>query len=110
MMLYMAEERDTRASQAVYAARLFERALHDAGPWSITWGPHEVDASRLDTDTSVVFEAVFPEACYLERPAPHAVLRCRGEVMAVRAIDFPGDSRFVVTWALAAKHLAHDRD
>lgn len=89
----------------MYAAALFERAVHDPGPWTVTWGPHEVDVVRRKTADGIVFEATFPEACYIETPEPNAALRCRGEVMAIRAIDFPGDTRFMVTWELVAKRL-----
>jgi hypothetical protein len=97
------------ASQAVYAAALFERALHDEGPWTMTWGPHEVEAVRVVEGDGVRFEAVFPEACYLQPPDPNVVLRCRGEMQAMRAIAHPGDAAFAVTWDLAARWLAHEQ-
>lgn len=96
------------AAQAVYAARLFERALHDEGPWTMTWGPHEVQAERIVTEEGVEFRATFPEVCYLVPPEPNVVLRCRGEVAGVRPIEHPGDAAFAITWALVAKRLAHE--
>lgn len=92
---------ETLVSQAVYAASMLERALHDTGPWTMTWGPHVVEATRTIHPTGVVFDATFPDTCWIERPAPNLVLRCDGEVVAVRTITFPGDAAFAVTLALA---------
>lgn len=104
----MSESLDALAARAVYAAGLFERALHDVGPWEITWGPHTEVAQRTLGEDGITFSARFPDTCYLHPPEPNAVLRCRGEVMAVREISFPGDSSFAVTWALRARVLAHE--
>lgn len=76
----------------------------------MTWGPHKVDVERIVSDEGVEFRAQFPEACYLARPEPNVVLRCRGEMVGVRAIEFPGDAAFAVTWALAAKRLIHTHE
>lgn len=100
---------DALASRAVFAARVFEHAVHNPGPWSITWGPHDVPAVREYTTTGVRFSATFPAVCYLERPAATATLRCSGEVMGMRAIDFPGDVSFEVAWEflVAEPEVAH---
>jgi hypothetical protein len=90
-------------SKAVYVAALLERALHDEGPWTITWGPHEVEAERIVHDDGVTFSAVFPETCWIAPPEGSMALRCRGEVASVRAVDHPGDVAFAVTWDLAAR-------
>lgn len=95
---------DALAAQAVYAARLFERALHDDGPWTMTWGPYEAEATKEVTDAGVKFVATFPETCWLTRPDDtNVILRCRGEVCAVRVISDPGDAAFAVTWELLAR-------
>ena len=104
----MGEALDALAARAVYTAVLFERAVHDPGPWTVTWGPHTAEAEREITDEGVVFTATFPETCYLQPPEPNAVLRCDGHVMAIRPIQFPGDVAFAITWAIRAKVLAHD--
>ena len=90
------------ASQAVYASHAFERALHDSGPWTMTWGPLTVPAERTIHEDGVSFTADFPEACWIERPSTNVTLECRGEVAAMRAIEFPGDAAFAVNWALTA--------
>lgn len=91
---------DFAVAQALYRARQMERALHDPGPWTIKWGPHEVPASRLVGETSIHFLAHFPEHCYLDAPSPTATLLCRGEVVGTRDIEFPGDGAFSLTWVL----------
>lgn len=88
-------------SQALYSASRLERAVHDEGPWTISWGPVVVPAERLFHETGVTFTAVFPETCWLERPEPNIVLRCKGEVVGVRAVRDPGDAAFAVSWDLA---------
>lgn len=89
-------------SQAVYSASLLERAVHDRGPWTMKWGPLEVVATRTRHEHGVSFEAVFPEACWLARPEPNITLLCRGQFVAMRAVEHPGDAQFAVTWDLAA--------
>lgn len=90
------------ASQALYAARLLEAAVHDDGPWAMRWGTIEVPATRRITEDGVVFEATFPDACYLADPGPHLLLLCRGEILGLRVMDHPGDTQFAVLWSLAA--------
>lgn len=92
---------DERVAQSLYVATRFEQALHDEGPWTMTWGPHVVEAVRTIEADGVSFTAVFPEACYLNRPEPNVALRCRGEVVAIRVIEHPGDAAFAITWELA---------
>ena len=90
------------ASRAVYASHAFERAIHDHGPWTMTWGPHTVPAVRTIHEGGVSFAATFPEVCYIERPSKNVTLNCRGEVAAIRDIAFPGDAAFAISWALTA--------
>lgn len=90
------------AAQALFAARLLERAVHDEGPWTMRWGTIEVPATRTVTEAGVVFEAEFPQLCYLEPPGPNVLLLCRGEVGGIRAVDHPGDTAFVIVWSLTS--------
>lgn len=105
---------DLLASRAVYAARLFEHAVNSHGPWKIGWGPHEVEAEVIKHEDGVEFRAVFPETCYLEPVDSNCYLLVEmpGEpgfvVVASKAIDFPGDTSFAITWSLVAKVLAND--
>jgi hypothetical protein len=94
---------DFAVSRAVFAARLLERAAHAKGGWTITWGPHTVEAVREETPVGITFTATFPEVCYLEPPDPNVVLRHNGEVVSIKAIDHPGDTGFTITWALATE-------
>ena len=91
---------ERRASQAVHAARLLERAVHDSGPWTMAWGPHEVGVDRIVSQDRVTFYAAFPESCYLERPPATVFLRCDGEDVAVQQVVYPGDGRFFVEWVI----------
>lgn len=100
-----ARDLELEASQALFAARALEAALHDPGPWTMEWGPYTVPAERVLTETGVAFRAVFPETCWIEPPDTGVVLRCRGEVMGLRRIDHPGDTQFIVTWELATVRL-----
>jgi hypothetical protein len=97
------EPLDTLAARAVYTAGLFERAVHHPGPWTMTWGPHQVEVQRERHVDGVVFRGEFPETCWLNPPSPNVALRCDDEVMALRSIEHPGDAAFALTWALRAK-------
>lgn len=97
------ENLDLTVARAVFTTKLLERALHDEGPWTLSWGPFEVPIERTVTSDSVTFHAEFPEHCYLEPPLPVAVLWCDGEAVAAKTIDFPGDGGFTVEWTLRAR-------
>lgn len=101
----MTETLDFAVARLVFGARVMERALHDPGPWTISWGPFSAPAERVVSDVEVVFRAEFEDQCYLLRPEPTATLRCAGEVVGVREVEFPGDQPFVVEWALSLAAL-----
>lgn len=90
-------------SRALYVATRVEKMLHDNGPWTITWGPHEVPASRTIEDDQITFSASIPEVCWIVRPTGGIELRCNGEVVAIQHIEDPGDGPFSVTIAYGAK-------
>lgn len=98
----MEENLDTTVAQAVYTTKLLERALHDSGPWSLSWGPFVSPVTRLVSGSEVIFRAEFAEHCWLEPPIPVAVLYCGDEAVAAKTIDFPGDGAFIVEWTLRA--------
>lgn len=91
---------DSKISALLYVAHLLERAIHEPDGWSISWGPYSVDAQRIQTADGVRFEAVFPEVCLIAPMPPNATLCHRGEVVAIRALDHPGDCAFALSWAL----------
>lgn len=93
---------DVAVAQAVYTTKLLERALHDSGPWTLSWGPFTVPVTRLISNSEVTFRAEFAEHCWLEPPHPVAILRCGEEPVAAKTIDFPGDGAFAVEWTLRA--------
>ena len=92
---------DTMISEAVYLAKTLEKAVHDQGNWTMTWGQRTVPAWRTQTETGVLFTAEFTEHCFLRTPDARLTLDCDGEVVSVQAIVFPGDGAFEVHWALA---------
>jgi hypothetical protein len=92
---------DFAVAQAAFRARQMERALHDNGPWTISWGPFDVPACRLVGEDRIVFLAHFPAHCYLAAPEAPATLLCRGEIVGTQAIEFPGDAEFEMEWTLA---------
>lgn len=90
-------------AQTAFRARQIERALHDRGPWTISWGPFEVPACRLIGEREIRFLAHFPAHCYLVPPDGPALLKCRGEVVGQKAIEHPGDGEWECQWVLAVE-------
>ena len=84
-------------SHALYVANRVEKMLHDVGPWTIKWGPHEVHATRVIEGDHISFSASVPEVCWLVRPTGSLEVRCDGEVVAIQHIGDPGDGPFSVT-------------
>lgn len=96
----MSESLDSTVAQVVFAAKRLEKAVHDPGPWTLTWGGRTVPARRFQTDTGVIFCGQFGEHCHLVEPPPEVILECAGETIGVRRIEFPGDGAFDVQWAI----------
>lgn len=94
---------DSNVARAVFTTKVLERALHDAGPWTLSWGPFDVPVERILTEDGVTFRAEFPEFCHLDPPYPVALLKCGGEAVSAKTIEFPGDGAFVVEWTLRAQ-------
>jgi hypothetical protein len=91
---------DTVVSEVVYLAKTLEKAVHDQGPWTMTYAGRTVPAKRLEIESGVLFVATFTEHCHLVPPDPRITLDCNGEPVSVRAIVFPGDGAFEVQWSL----------
>jgi hypothetical protein len=94
---------DLTVAQAVFTTKVLERALHDDGPWTLSWGPFEVPVTRELDGLGVTFRADFPEFCHLEPPYPVALLKSGGEAVAAKTIEYPGDGAFTVEWTLRAR-------
>lgn len=94
---------DATVNRILYVAHLMERALHEPDHWSIQWGPYTVPATRVVTDTGVRFDAEFPEICLIAPMPRNASLCFRGEIVAIRALDHPGDCGFSLSWALSTQ-------
>lgn len=93
------------AAQALFAARMFEAAVHHPGPWTFQWGSIEVPATKTVTGSGIVFTGRFPDVCYLQRPEGSLTILCEGVVMGMRApeeMEHPGDTGFEVTWKVLA--------
>lgn len=92
---------DMKVSQAIYRVRQIERAVHDPGPWTITYGTHVAPAVRLVCDDRVIFRAHFPDACWIGGPDSEVTLRCAGDFVSARPFDKPEDGEFNVEWTFA---------
>lgn len=95
------------AAQAVHQARLFERAVHATGPWTMSWGKHRVKALRIVGDEGVTFYASFPAVVEWAEALPDTsiLLECAGETVGVMALhedDVPKMGRFNVSWTVKA--------
>ncbi len=93
---------DELAARAVTRAWLLERALHDAGPWTVCWGGHEVPARRVlnPADSQIAFYAVLPDPRAGGGPA---ALRSGGELVSMIDLDLEGlpAGEFEIEWVLA---------
>lgn len=94
---------DSTVAKVVFTARLLERAVHDPGPWTMSWGPHTVPAKRVLTDDGAIFVAEYPDVCYIQRFEAPLVLACNGETVGVREMDWPGDCAFTVDWTIRGR-------
>jgi len=91
---------DSLASQAVFTAHRFERAVHDRGPWSMTWAGHSAAARRVKGTSSVTFSAQFPSAPVPGAPTDVVALTCAGQTVGVRPVTSPISGPFVIRWAI----------
>lgn len=96
-------EIELSASQALFAARMLEAAVHHPGPWTFKWGEIEVPAERTISSDGVTFTGRFPDVCYLRRPEGSLLLLCEGVIMGMRSPEeyqHPGDTGFLVRWSV----------
>jgi hypothetical protein len=92
---------DLRVAQAVMAAKLMERALHDPGPWHIEWDGVTAPATKVVSEDVVSFHATFGGPLH----AGPATLYCRGEVQSYRAVvmSLRDHAVFTLVWEFAAE-------
>lgn len=86
---------DFQAARAVTRARLFERAVHDTGPWAVRIGDVTEFAVKVSTRRGVLFIAHFEPGVEGEV----AWLICRGEEVSSREIT-PAPQGFALDWWL----------
>lgn len=107
----MFPEIELDASQALFAARMLEAAVHAEGEWTFCWGDIEVVAERHITPDGVTFTGTFPDLCYLRPPEGGLEIRCDGRVMGIRPVEHgahPGDTSFTVSWAVVVRRSQVD--
>ena len=93
---------DFRIAQAAFAARRMERALHDPGPWEISYQGIRVPAVRFIHSDRITFVGHFPEMCWVDVPdSPSMSLLCRGEVVDARPVEHFGDGAFEFRWGMS---------
>lgn len=97
---------DLAVSQLVLRARQIERALHDSAPWTMGYAGMVAPATRTVTEDGVLFTAVFPSVCHLQRPSGILWLRCGSELVGSKLIEDPGDGEFEAEWAFSLKNEA----
>jgi hypothetical protein len=91
---------DFALAQAGHRVRLFERALHDSGPWSFTYCGLDIPASRFIGPDRIVFVGHLPDLCWIHPPTGLLGLVCGDDELAARAIDPPGDGASQIRWEL----------
>lgn len=92
-------ELDLAAARAVMQARLLERAVHDPGPWTMEYGGILMPTSRFLLPDRAIFVAHLPEHCWLRAPES-LTLHCRGELVASKVIEHPGDESCQILWEI----------
>jgi hypothetical protein len=92
---------DEAVAQAVFTARLLERALHDSGPWALEYGGQRLPAHKVFCGDHIHFRALLPQQCWLAAPDGVMSLLAGGETVSVRPFTHVGDGGFVLDWTIA---------
>lgn len=91
---------DTFVAQIAYRARLLERALHDAGPWTIRCETGldilEMPAQRYPLSDGVGFRAEFPALIEMDGTFH---LCWKGEPCSTKAMKIR-ETPFAIEWAI----------
>jgi hypothetical protein len=94
---------DQAVAQAVHAARLLERALHDPGPWSFDYSGQVFEAERIVHASHIHIRGTLPSQCWVTEPDGMLSLMVDGVVVAVRPLPHPGDGEHVIEWTLGVR-------
>lgn len=99
---------DIEINKAAFAIRLMERAVHDAAPWTLTWGTLRTEARREVEGGSVLVTGTFDSTCcHLERPEPVVNIWSGDDLVASRPLpEDPGDGGFTFDLRLTVAHDA----
>ncbi len=90
---------DTLAARAVARASLLARAVHDSGPWMISWAGQSVPAERvLDEERAEV--RFYARLAAADAGSGLATLSCAGTLLSCREVEVPVPGWFEVEWAL----------
>jgi hypothetical protein len=94
---------DTAVACLVATAHRLELALHDPGPWTVSWDGLSVPARRQVLADRVVFTALFPG-----RPCgtQSAVLSLRGQMLGARPVCAPDSGVWEFSWTLQVPEMA----
>jgi hypothetical protein len=93
---------DIEVSRALFAMRRLERALHDSGPWEISYAGVTVPAVRFIRRDRVTFVCHFPAMCWVEHPEdPTMTLLCAGEMVDAMPIEHIGDGEMEFRWDIS---------
>lgn len=94
---------DLAVAQAVHAARLLERALHDPGEWSMEYAGQVFPAQRIVHRDHIHFRGTLPAQCWVSEPETVLSLLIDGEVISVRPIAHPGDGEHTLDWTVGVR-------
>ena len=98
---------DLMIAQAIFRARQIERAVHDRGPWTVSYGNQVAPAVRWVGSDRVIFRAHFPDACWLPDTDSCLTLLCRDEMVGTKSIVTPADGEFTVEWTFTLPVPVH---
>lgn len=91
---------DLAVAQAVAAARLLERALHQADGWEMEYSGQRFPVTRRVCSQSIHLVGEMPAQCWVSEPDGWLSLLVDGDLVARRPIPHPGDGGHQFDWTL----------
>lgn len=88
-------------AQAVHAAHLMERALHQPDGWEMEYSGQRFPVTRVKHFGHLHLRGTMPDQCWMAQPAGVIFLYVDGEMVSSRPIEHPGDGEHVFDWVLA---------